>query len=197
MAKKINKNCETFLQCAQRWEELLSSNSVVAGDLTGLTATGRPISASRPRKPAKRSHSIVEHQTSTPTSPAKSEIKISTSSVLDIARPRSVMADRTSKHKEEGVWRSASNEDKVWHHMSQQFQEEQVKSYRGNLVKNLHGKQEEESSGGTFAANFCQSFLKKEDLQQQQRSGGGEGTDGGSDEIKKEDQIRGKSLKQR
>ncbi|XP_064392862.1 uncharacterized protein LOC135340440 isoform X1 [Halichondria panicea] len=32
-------------QCAQRWEELRLTNSTVAGDLSGLTATGRPISS--------------------------------------------------------------------------------------------------------------------------------------------------------
>ena len=47
-----------FIQCARRWDELLlSSPSSVAGDLSGLSATGRPISGQERKTPVRRSRS--------------------------------------------------------------------------------------------------------------------------------------------
>lgn len=132
----------------------MSSNSVIAGDLSGLTATGRPISASssRPRRLSKRSNSSLDQPATGSSSKVSSEIRVSTGSVLEITRPRSVMS-RSDRSKEGRVWRSASSEDKLWNQFSQQLQEEQGK-------RNL-GKEEESMSRGAFAATFCQSFLKR------------------------------------
>lgn len=168
----------------------MSSNSVIAGDLSGLTATGRPISASssRPRRLNRRSpsSSLDQPTTSTSSSPSKvsNEIKISTGSVQERSRPRSVMS-RSDRSKESAVWRSASSEDKLWNHFSQQLQEDQGK-------RSL-GKQEELTSRGAFTANFCQSFLKrpKDDAQHVTDSGTETSSSGTTGTKRGEEETRG------
>lgn len=162
------------MQCARRWEELLLNNTVVAGDLSGLTATGRPISGSRPRKLAKRasSKSVSDQPSPSINLPSRSEIRISTDTTQDNGRPHSVLSNRMSsagRLREEGLWKSFSNEDKVWNRMSQQQINEQAKSYLG-----LRDKQEtaySTTTRGTFTANFCHQFLNKTktEVQKQQQ----------------------------
>lgn len=170
----------------------MSSNSVIAGDLSGLTATGRPISASgsRPRKLIKRSNSIPDQPTPTSDSDS-SEIKISTGTVLESTRPHRVMLSRSDRSREDGVWRSVSSEDKLWNHISQQVREEQG-------MRNLE-KQEKFRSRGAFAANFCQSFLKrpKDDIMQQSDRVPSNGTETSSRIERKREEEGWSSVKTR
>lgn len=153
------------LQCAQRWEELLSSsNIVVAGDLSGLTATGRPISSSRAKRLPKRKESRDQ-----PIPATTSEVHISsTGPVQDTPpRPQSVMSGRIesgSRSKEESVRRSISGEDRVWNRISQKQEEQarQVLSYRTSDLMRTASRPPEDTSRGTFAASFCQNFLSKQ-----------------------------------
>jgi hypothetical protein len=120
---------------------------IKVGDLSGLTATGRPISASssRLKKPIKRSNYIPDQHTPTSSLPSKSpsEAKVSAGAVPEMARPHSVMLSRNDKPK---VWRSVSSEDRLWNHMSQQARDQDP---------------EKQKKIGTFAANFYQSFMKQ------------------------------------
>ena len=139
-----------LIQCALRWEELLSSsNSAVAGDFSGLTATGRPISNSRHRRPARMTN--VMHD--------QSNSKFSSG---DSTRPRSVMMSRVGsegKSKDGGVQRSVSTEDRVWGHIQQEQSIKSGLSYRVERMKNQN--REEMASRASFAANFCQNLLTK------------------------------------
>ena len=135
----------------------------MAGDLSGLTATGRPISgsSSRPKKLIKRpSNPTPDHPT--PASPAKSSSEIKISTGAEITRPRSVMLSRNdrSRDREDWGWRAAvSSEDKLWNTISQQVREEQgIRS------------QEKLLSRGAFAANFCQNLLKRSNKDDPQQS---------------------------
>lgn len=161
-----------MLQCAQRWEELLlSGNSVIAGDFSGLTATGRPISGYRQRKLTKLVHSMIDQQS--PTKSA-SEIRIGVGST---SRPHSVMSNRSESlggRAREGARRSLSTEDRGWG--QQEEQEKQGLKYRGVLgeqakqsfkhrpvdrdqLRILNKTEEDSTTRGTFAATYCKNLL--------------------------------------
>ena len=142
------------MQCAQRWEELLlATNSAVAGDFSGLTATGRPISGYRQKRPMKMAHSVHDQS------------KVSSGLVQDLKRPHSVaMSARIGSagwsRDDDAVSQSVSTE--VWGHINQK---EPVKPGLSNHVENqmrtTSQRREELASRATFAANFCQNLLTK------------------------------------
>lgn len=152
----------------------------MAGDLSGLTATGRPISSCRTKRLPKRKETRDQ-----PIPETSSEIRISTGPLQDASlRPQSVMSGRIesvsgSRPKEEGVRRSISGEDQVWNRISQKQEEQarQVLSYRSDLLRTAS--RQEDASRGTFAASFCQNFLSKQpkNLVQQREVANGGGTD--------------------
>ena len=156
----------------------------MAGDWSGLTATGRPISSCRTKRQPKRKE--IRDQ---PIPATSSEIRISTEPLEDAPRPHSVMSGRVesgrgNRSKEGGVKRSISGEDRVWNRISQKQEEQakQVLSYRSDLMKTASSRPPEDASRGTFAASFCQNFLSKQPnnnpLQQRDvSSNGADGTD--------------------
>ncbi len=141
------------MQCAQRWEELLlSSNTAVAGDFSGLTATGRPISGYRHRQPTK-TQSMHE-----------SKVGAQTASVQDLKRPHSVMmpariGSAGRSREEGGVPKSISSEDRMWGYISQEEPIKRGLSYHVDQMRKQ--RREELASRATFAANFCQNLLSK------------------------------------
>lgn len=125
-----------IIQCAQRWEELRTSSLAVAGDFSGLTATGRPISGQGKRQMTRYVRSMFSQQMSTGSSPSRGSYSHGNvtksqsghhytrhssghSNGTLIERPRSSMAQTAD---------SASS-----HHTSEQ--------------------------SGKFVANFCQTVL--------------------------------------
>ena len=70
----INCVCPTIPspQCAQRWEELRTSSLSIAGDYSGLTATGRPISGQGRRQMTRYVRSMFSQQVGTGSSPSRS-----------------------------------------------------------------------------------------------------------------------------
>ena len=138
------------MQCAQRWEELvLASNAPLAGDFSGLTATGRPISGYRYSKRSTKMSPSIHDQSSR-------------ASVHDVKRPRSVVMSGqfgNEGRSEEDVMvpRSISMEDRVWGRMSQQEEERRL-NYR---VNQMTREKDEMASRATFAASFCQNLLNK------------------------------------
>lgn len=156
-------------QCAQRWEELLvTTNSAVAGDFSGLTATGRPISGYKQKRQGR-----TDPPTSSNIRPS-SGVRRGTSSTQEVRRPRSVMSGRADSSRggarEEGVKRSLSNENQTWGCATQPDEGEwRGLGHQTEQPLSLNRQDNHKhTTRGTFTTTFYKNLLNKPAEQEEQ-----------------------------
>ena len=151
-------------QCAQRWYELRTSNQSIAGDYSGLTATGRPISGQGRRQMTRYVRSMFSQQVSTGSSPShNSRGSFSSGSHGNVMRSQSgYHYTRQSSGNSTSI--SLSSIDRP--------------SNSGNMSVEAVLPQTTNETSGNFVANFCQTHL----------SGGGGGVEGKEGQSKGENE---------
>ena len=164
------------MQCALRWEELLlTTNSAIAGDLSGLTATGRPISSHGKRHVTKLVRTVLNQLPPAPSTTKMSSKEISVGLYSSQDSLRSQSATVNDQIKEDGLKRSLSetirghtNLQGDWKRGNQSgqvesSQQEQMRrslSYQGDQIRRSLNKQGDQNRG-TFVATFCQNILNR------------------------------------
>ena len=143
------------MQCAQRWEELRTSSLSIAGDYSGLTATGRPISGQGRRQMTRYVRSMFSQQLSSGSSPSRGSYGSgSHGNVMKSSSGYQQYMRQSSGSSTSGA--SLINIDRPGSGMA-------VDSILSHHMNDQSGK---------FVANFCQTHLG---------SGGGRGVAGGRD----------------
>lgn len=165
------------MQCAQRWEELLrTTNSAVAGDFSGLAATGRPISgySGRQRRHTRTDLSATSGAGMRPSSGTHRGTG-SSQVMQEVRRPQSVALGRIessrSRRREDGVKRSTSSEEKGWEWGVESEGEGDLST--GYHVEQMRKQNNREHTGrepGTFTSMFYKNLLNKSEEHKEQQS---------------------------
>ncbi len=148
------------LQCAQRWEELRLSNSAVAGDISGLTATGRPVSSHSRKQISQLVRSMLNQPIN--------RYDLSPSGYTSDLRPHPMLSERSKSFTDSSLGRptiSSVNEDNASGHFVANFCQTVLSSSvlsgstsssvlkNGGLKTSARVEEREEAGGGESTGN--------------------------------------------